>query len=790
MYHVPVSLSADREPDRSNRWATAGGVALLAAVYAPGIFGDKVLFLRDIGSHQMGWRLLWARTVLSGHLPLWDPLTLGGTALAGNPNTMALYPFTALFLLFRPPVALALFLFLHHLLLALGTAHLLRRLGFSGTPLLAGVVAVAGSGLAFSQAAFMAGPSTLAWIPFLLASAVAWPTGERAIRRRIAEAAVTGALLVLVGKPELIVLSWISWFVILLRQGPRRTAPALVSVALAAMLAAPLLLATLPVARASWRNAAGAPETAVAADALAPRRWPEFLLPRLHGLPAPELPGGFWSRPSFPWIRYELDLHLGTLPLLLLLLALRRREARPWLAAAGVLVLLAAVPQVTVFLRRLLPPLRLFRYAIKDLLPAVVLAAPAVAAGTLAALGDARALRRAALLLGGLLAPLGLLVVSPPLLAKVLGALYPASAANLTVPGVVDAIAGNLTIDLAVAILPLVAVVWSPRRLLVPVMAIQLVLGGIWVVRWDRWSVWETPPPAVQAMGAGTVLLDHLAFQAREPLRAVDPRTVVRDHFRQLRSSLATHYGTLWGLAYHGASGPDGAEPAWMHLLAARIAGAGSLEAARAGRHIGARWLLTDEPLPPDSCWSRSLPLDGSFPGTAAFELVPVLPRAWCAAELLTVPSDEALWLQLTDPDTVPGRTAVLLGAHSGIVRAGGQCSVEASRPGRWRLTVVSERPTVVVLDEAWSDQWRARLSGGRPLPTVRVNGFLLGVRIPPGRHTVELAIDARPLLVGLGLAAAGLVLTVLLALGVPTRGPRPPNGGVEPTLRANPPAP
>jgi len=67
------------------------------------------------------------------------------------------------------------------------------------------------------------------------------------------------------------------------------------------------------------------------------------------------------------------------------------------------------------------------------------------------------------------------------------------------------------------------------------------------------------------------------------------------------------------------------------------------------------------------------------------------------------------------------------------------------------------------------------------------VNGFLLGVRVPPGRHVIETSIDATPLLAGFGIAAVALLVTVLLAVGVPSRDRPTPSGGVVPTPPATP---
>ncbi len=292
-----------------------------------------------------------------------------------------------------------------------------------------------------------------------------WHCGSRLGRGRIAEAAAYGAMILLAGRPAVALLGWALWGVILLAGGSgwQGLARAAAAPLLAAALAAPLLLPGLEVLAGSWRSEAGTSAAAVEADSFAPRRWPELLLPRLYGRPSPALPGGFWAASSFPWQRYLLDLHLGSIPLLLLLLSRRRKEARPWLLAAGVLVLLAAFPPLLLVLRRWLPFLRLLRFAIKCLIPAAVVLAPAVALGARTALERPGSFRKGALVLA---LPLLLLLVPalwPGLLRTLLGGIFPASAANLALPGVCRAVARDLRLDLVVALFPLAAAAWSPR---------------------------------------------------------------------------------------------------------------------------------------------------------------------------------------------------------------------------------------------------------------------------------------------------------------------------------------
>lgn len=780
------------ESRKGGWWAAAFAFAALFVAYLPGLIGRRTLFLRDIGSHQLPWRLLWAQQLRAGHLPLWDPFSLGGTPLLANPNTLALYPPVALFLVFPPHIALTLYILGHQLLLGLGAALMLKRLALPRPAILAGALACAGSGIAFSQAAFMTGPAALTWVPFLLASAVAWPSDARAQRRRIAEAALSGCLLLLGGKPFVAVLGWTAWGIVILlqRRGRelRRRMPAVVAPVLAAALAAPLLLSATQLVPTSWRATAGTPAAAVSADAFAPRRWPEIVLPRLYGLPTASTEGGFWAAHSFPWQRYELDLHLGTLTLLLLLLSAGRKEARPWLVGAGALVVLAACPSILVRAGSLLPPLRLFRYAIKFLLPAVVVMAPAVAVGYSVASKRPSAFRRWAGVLAILLVPVGLLATDPSRLQSILASLFPASAATLALPGVADAISRAILLDVLLALLPLLAAALSPRRLLLPALTVQLLLGGWWMLAWDSPSRWETPPALASAVRNHPAVIE--LYHGDRPWTPGGEGEVAAS-FRRLRAGLARHYGVRWGISYRGISGPDGTEPAWMRLMAARFRQAPPLEAARAARHIGVAWLLTDRPLSEGIGWTARLRPPGAEPGSLAYRLDAALPAAWLAREVLTVPSEEALWRTLTDPATVPGFQAVVLGPHATVAaRPEGRCRVLGRDPGNWSVEVASREDALLVVNQADSPLWRAETAAGARLQTVRVNGFLVGIEVPPGRHVVRLRVDASRARLGFLIFALALLVTARLAVGAPSRRRPTPTDGAAPTPPASPPEP
>ena len=69
-----------------------------------------------------------------------------------------------------------------------------------------------------------------------------------------------------------------------------------------------------------------------------------------------------------------------------------------------------------------------------------------------------------------------------------------------------------------------------------------------------------------------------------------------------------------------------------------------------------------------------------------------------------------------------------------------------------------------LILSQIWYPGWRARLDG-RDIPLYRTNHALLGCFIPPGPHTLELAMTSPALRGGLGLFALGAALLAFLCL-------------------------
>jgi hypothetical protein len=117
-------------------------------------------------------------------------------------------------------------------------------------------------------------------------------------------------------------------------------------------------------------------------------------------------------------------------------------------------------------------------------------------------------------------------------------------------------------------------------------------------------------------------------------------------------------------------------------------------------------------------------------------------PRAFLAADAAPPASLEALLGARPDP------------TPRGSVR------IASFRSDRVRLEVEAEAPSRVVLLDAWDPGWRATLDGA-PVPVEIADLAFRGVRVPAGRHAVEMRYAPRSLPVGVALSALGLALAV-----------------------------
>ncbi len=754
----------------------APSLALLLAVcwwgaeYLPHLLAGRTFPARDIGATQIPWRVVWRDQVLAGVAPLWDPDSNQGRPLLANPNAMAAYPGTLLFLIASPEHAAAWHIALHHLLFLLGCYVLARRSG--GDRGSAGVAAAtaAGVGVVWSSATFLNAQAALAWAPWALSTAARAPAGATQARRLALSGGALLGLVFLAGEPVVAALAAFGWVVTLaFTWGGRRWSALACAMAAAAGVSAPVLLPLLTIFAGTVRGAIGAAPGALAADALAPRRWPELFLPHLLGAPFGDAAGGFWAASSFPWQRYYPTLFLGSLPLVVAPFARRsgRRMGGWWLLAAlgfGLAIALG-LPGVAAWARRL-PGLSDARFAIKFLVLPTLALPPLLAAGfdgmRRAWLPSGRRVCLAGALLAATLLPLAL--APDRLLRPLLGRAYPGSALALAaVPG--DALALSVSNDaLALALPPVALLLTGPAPAAAAFSALLAnSLDARGVLLADRSRSWASPPTAMRRVVAEPTLAAFAT--AADP--AARPSDELLSRFWRARAALQPGYATRWGGRYVLTRGPDGLEPVRQDLLAAAAAGLPMARRARIARALGARVVVTDVPVPG---WDYAT-VDGVFLDSVDWPA----PRAYLARRLLPAQGVPAAAQALADVTFRAGEDAVVDGTGGAQALTGGSVVEQPGDPHDLRFTTASRGPGLLVVGQSLMPCWRARVDG-LPAPIEPANFALLGVELPAGRHDVELFLDPWPY--RFGLVGPPLVVAALLfSLAGASRGRRVPSG-------------
>jgi hypothetical protein len=156
---------------------------------------------------------------------------------------------------------------------------------------------------------------------------------------------------------------------------------------------------------------------------------------------------------------------------------------------------------------------------------------------------------------------------------------------------------------------------------------------------------------------------------------------------------------------------------------------------------------------------------------TKVYRLAGLEPRrAFFAAEVISAPDDDALYAALAAPGFDPFKTAIVGDTRLQVVTTSGGAAdssavqVQTDTPGRVTFAVDAPSPGLLVLSEAWYPGWGARIDGAAA-PVVPVDGALLGVPVPAGRHSVSFELHAPMLLWGGLVSIAMLFVAAFLAL-------------------------
>lgn len=761
---------------------------------------------RDIAGFHLPLRGSLVRLATLGS-PSWNPWLGGGQPVLSNPNYAAFYPPTWLAWPCGPLYSLNL-LVLSHLAIAFAGAWLLaRRLGCGRGAAALAAIGYSGSGANLSLLNAFGTLTSMAWLPWVLAGAVA--AVERQERRRwvpaVVLAAVALALQVLNGDPVCEVMSVIALLLIALsnlRRRPWRSARLMAVVLLALGLSAVQLLPALQRLGDSVRGQGLAANPASRGWSLPPQRLAELAFPRLFG-DAARLDEGlyFGSRLDERGRPYLTSIYPGLLLTLLGLgaLFLPRLPLRwVWIGgiAAGIFLALAQHNPLYGAARLLAPPLAAMRFPEKFvLLPVACL----VFAGALgwqqlqrpvgekASGPDIGRWRRAPLALA--LACTGAAAVGALLLFEApTAALAALRAFGLETPAMAlpllrrEALAGLLTAAAAAAILE------AQRRAARPEgrrggqaahLARAVAAAAVLFLALDLWhyghglvavvpaSEYAAAPRLARAVPAGGAIFTEADDNAiPRLLQPGVPRAVARLRAELVRFEPMTPM--LWGIPYALAPDYDLTATRWNRLAWGAIE-----RERRSGPDLSPQlegaWGAAVRLLPkPALAWRREAAVD------------PAAPPLWAAVD----PYRLARWRFVPEVTFHSSYRGALAAARAEGYRVGLAEHCAAAAPadrtvrfagdarlltladqgGRIVLRYTASRPAFLVVATTFDPGWRA-VAGGEPQPVLPTALAQLATILPPGDHTAELTYHQPRLHLGITLSLLALLVACVALL-------------------------
>ena len=198
-------------PSEADEWLTPGRFALLLGllIFAtfPGVLvGGTTFVTRDFGMFSYPVAFFHRQCFWRGELPLWNPFNNCGLPFLAQWNTMALYPPSLIYLLLPLTWSLSFFGLAHLFWGGLGMYFLAHR--WTHHRLAAGLAGVIFSfnGLSLNFLMWPSHIATFSWLPWVL-----W-MGQRGWReggKALVWATLAGAMQMLAGGPETIVVTWL-----------------------------------------------------------------------------------------------------------------------------------------------------------------------------------------------------------------------------------------------------------------------------------------------------------------------------------------------------------------------------------------------------------------------------------------------------------------------------------------------------------------------------------------------------------------------------------------------------
>lgn len=766
---------------------TCLAVALLTLLpFARGLASGQCFYFRDLSRQFFPLRRFALEGLLKGELRYWNPLLHEGEPLSLPPIS---YPLDLLQLALRDETGLSLLLALHVPLGALAFIGLARGLGVSLAAAAGGGIVYALGGFYLSTLNFYVYLQAAAWAPLVVLGLVRAAEGRP---RWPALAALLVALALSTTGAE-VVLQAILFGIGL---SARRREPAGLgrmagSLALGFGLAAPTL-AVMRNAVAGSARAEGFPTEVVLAHSVHPLTLLQVLVGNLLG-DLSNLANRWWGSNFFPLgFPYVLSLYLGASVLAVALVgALHGARYRLRLVLLALLAVFACMGRWAGMapLVEALPPLHLFRH------PAKLFFTVHLAVALLTSLGLDRLRSERALPAWRSLAALGIglggLLAGLPAIPHVFTGFTLWFLAGFTPPSyswpdrlwVCDAIVSDAAIGgLAAVAIGLVALLVSRGRLAparavfapLALMAADLLRTGSGLNPMVTPSFYRLSPEMTQATaqirrdGGRVFACDPESGPAYFRARAQHP-----DHdvwtFAVFMETLTPAFNMDAAVPTAYSRDLTMLVPLERVLSPEEVGSGAFASVAKRLRSAGVSVVVSPEPIQDDALRLRQTVAPARIAPMAIhlYDVERPLPLRYVAREVRWVADRSEAVALASQPGFLERGAVAVEGLRGQAGGSNGRVTARHEGATEIDLEVDAERPSVVVLRDAYDPGWSARVDGAE-VPVLRADGRHRAVPVPSGHSRIRLRY--RPPGLAAGLIIASLSTAILAALLVRRR--------------------
>jgi hypothetical protein len=716
---------------------------LMLCLFPEVILGSHAFFYRDAGLFGYPVAYYTKNAIAHGELPLWNPYSNCGIPFAAQWNTMTFYPGSVIYLAFPMPWSMNAFLLGHIFLAAIGMYQLAYRLFGSRFGATIAGLAFAWNGLSLQCIMWPCNLAALAWMPWVvLFCERAWKNAGR----DFVWAALAGACQMLTGSPEFILFTWVivfGWFVA--RAWAKRhwcwldTGVLCGCVALVAFLSAVQLLPTLDLIRHGDRSSSFGDAT------WSMPLWgvANFLVPLFRCTPSV---AGVWTQDQQQWTS---SYYVGLMTLLFALIAIIKiRQLKTTLlvavAVTGIIFSMGDAALVLKVLKSIVPLFGFIRYPIKYL-ALTIFALPLLAASGAAFVQTGRNRR--------IIVTIGMLIVAA-LLIVLLAQLVSSSDFRSTI--IVNGTARLVFFSVAVMFLVLAATTES-RRNRIASLSFLLIAMGVDIcfhvpdqnptVIVDAYNHRSPQMKSIPKLGESRAMLSL-------PVQVLMENSAHPNPLNMYMGQRAELFGNC-NLLNCGLPSSRG------YTAIPKVNGFYSLHLRE---QAAVNKALYDQHLP--------VPLaefEGVSQVTSSEQLFSwdtfnnAMPIATVGQQPMF--ADDATALELVR-NFNPRQTVLLPVELKSKVNAGRDADARVIEQSigthEHRYEVHATHPTLFVIAQTYSQNWRAFIDGSR-VPLFRANVAFQAIEIPAGKHFVRLVYRDQWFYAGLAFSAIGLLACVTM---------------------------